>query len=1106
MPSAATTTSRRRQRQALIIVLTAAAVALVAGPAPASAQYQVVSGDPISDAPSHAKGVAPKAQAHATWPRVPIALAAFSTRPNGAKAPIQRRQLTIGGAIPTKQVPHPRPGQVVTFSAEGSSDIDGAVTAYTWRVEHVAGGVVTSELREGAIIEVPTGPHTTHVRATLQVVDADGLTSSTAVDVPVVANVPPVVSLDRFKKHLRGRMLAVKGSAAAQPQVSGTVFGGGAAAALQGIANFGRVNKPLRLYANAVDPDGRIQSYAFDATPLVEGFETQAGLTDEVVVTPLPTTGGEQTWQVRVTDDEGAQTTASISLPVIPDCADGSTVQVQKNLRLTPRTGCLAKLTGTRYSLAAPGGTFTLNGLEITAKTAEVRWDSQKDRGHVTSPSAVVTGQAPSGARLDLAAGPLAWTVLPNGRIINLKTSGAKLSGLDVTKVVGEPSLANGGFAARIVAAAPAIFGPSGAGPTGNEVSDFTIPGAQAAAAQSGGFTIGRFDMEIGGVAIEDALLHYSGDDDWDIAGTFRLKEPVKTPFALKGAAGIRDGDFAYLSAELNANLPTPLPGLTLTSLGFDMDLGAGIETACVPRVGVKRISMASTRAFLMQWVGFTEEMAYKSVPDFDADYGRPSFALCGSVGFRYGPKVLGASLAEGKLSIGIAKYPDREGVFRVLGKPLKVLGIPTKVSFEAYDDGYVEADVSAQFVLEDLLKFYGNLNFQARMPRFNAKLYAELCILKFGIGCASGTILASSKGIGACLGIDTFLGEWTPGATYVFGGSLTPYFQGCDVDDVRVAVKGSNNVIYTPLPPPGSGTASVAQQSKARVEPGQQIPLPVKAGMPGAVLSVRGQGGLPRFRIVAPGGRVGLTVDDVPDPRRITKPSDNPMIFKDPATGITSVILRRPGAGTWTIQAAGDSRPIVEVVLAEGVPHPKVTGRTRAVGGGRRQLRLQVADRRKGLTATVVEHGASGGQILGTGKLQRGVTKLKPITFTPAARISERRRVRVVIERNGFPVAIEDVPAATFTASRPAPPPKVRDVRIRRTARSVDLRWDPVARAQGYEVEIRTSDGRRLTYTTRTNRLKETMPTRATTRIEVRVRAISGLGRRGSVGRAVRR
>ncbi len=1103
------------------------------------------------DLPSPTKGVAPIARVQASWPRVsplkrkfrflPTAALPSRSRTRAMRAVVAGAQpravgnpspvATTGQQVPIapgrfqlgKVVPRPRPGMTVTLTGQSSDDVDGTIVAWDWTIDREIGGASAPLQASGPIVEVPTDATTTSISARLTVTDSDGNKATSSLRTPVQFNQPPMLSLDRFKKIMKtvdanhdhlADIVTGSTSFVFTPEILGAGVGGPPL-----IAGFkAEQGFPTTVFANAHDADGEVVDYSYDVDDTANDFERQAGATDELRYVP-PFTGDPadttKVLRVRVTDDEGATSVAELPVTVKLPCTDTADPQeIAPNVRVWSLTGCLtppadAGGPGDAKIMRLLNGTLSINGLEISASAAKVIWFPTSGRTYVKSSQASVTAVDATGARLYLKQGALAWKVT-DGIVKDMSFQGATIGGLEIPGIDGIPTMKNGTFSVKLRPATPAVFN-KGQKSTPTEATTFTpiTPAPKAkGAAPAGAFSYGKTDLDVGGVALKDAYIEFDGDDTWRFGGKadFELVE-------ITAEGSIIDGDFGRLhgaAAFSGSGFPTGT-GVNLNLVDFEMQRADPKPTTCVPHMGKELISLQALRDMLISY-GSSAAAVNKHIPDFEYDYKYPDFQLCGRVKFNV-PKILG-----GDVSIGYRTYPDNTKVFGVTGK-LDLLSIPVDILFESYNDGYLHLSADANFKFDGgKITANGGIDLEARTQgkekgKYNALVYADVCV-KYGINsCVGGTLLASSRGIGACLGIDTFVGEWTPGVTWVYGGAVTPYFQGCDVGDVEEQIKDGGNVTVTAVPAPGAKAKARAAASQP-FTPGQVVPYRVASAVPGVVASVSGVGGLAHFTVVDPTGkRYEATAVDDNAQRRITRADEQSHVFKAPASSTTNVMIRGTThvrglapvvpAGPWKLEIAQDSVPVSAIRWSNGVQKPRAAGTFTRGSDGRLSFALTLADSRAGIVARVLDDGPTGAQRIASIPLVKGKVAKRTIRFASSGtRSGEPRELRVFFERNGIPVGSTTV--SRYRAPTPPAPRSVGNLKVNPAGKTILASWAKVPLATSYRVILRFDDGRQIIKNVRTNALKAPVSLRTYDKVTVTVTPVSGIGRRGKTTSAV--
>lgn len=1130
------------------------------------------------DPPTKARGIAPTAAPSVSWPdfdrRAPkkrfLPSARLPTKQQvGLAGPVAKGRAAGSGppsnTIPAirnvgaetavrsplvnvfkKKLPHPRPGQPVTFTAGTSDDVDGQVVSLEWVITRTDDGVVSSFPASGPSVTVGTEPSTGAVSARLTVTDNDGNRAIASQRVEVVANKPPVLTLDRFKKHIAVKPVSAAVAGGVLPQYDAVAVSG-KTSALQALAAALPVEQgyPTMLFANGRDGDGQVVDYAYDVRGASGDFEEVLGTTDEYRFIPDFTGGTAPDGQplkngktydtvirVRATDDEGATTVAEIPLTVALPCANKTDMKLTKEVTVWTVNGCLTKPEDVRDESGATtrvmklvNGTVSINGLELSARNATIETDTEGVL--ITSPEASVSAVDAGGSRLTLLQGPVKWGIENDGTFLDLPQykikppsfEGVKIGGLPVEGTDGPPKITGGAFGVRLLVGTPAAYSPTKAKngtPTEATLFKALTPGTTGTARAAGpvpAFSFGKQDLLIGDVLFEDAYISYDGDDTWKIGG--------KTTFSgvtITVDASIIDGDFGRLHANADfGKLGKTIGSVTVFLIDFELQKADPKPTTCVPHIGKEFVDNQKHRDMFMSF-GMSKASVDKSIPDLEIDYKVPDFQLCGRVVIAYG-SFAGGSLVKGDISLGYRTYPDGTSVFGVKGD-LTLLSVPVKILFEAYGDGYLKLNAEAKFkFLGGDISATGGIALEARTSgneagEYNARIYADVNIKPVDVR-ASGTILASSRGIGACLGIDTFLGEWDPGAAYTYADKdLDVYFSGCDLGAVRETIKKGGNVTVKEIPPPGSAGAKARAALRARevgepVGPGETIPYTVDRAPTGMVVGVTGAGALAHFTVIDPTGKryEATAVDDTAQ-NRIYRADDPFFVAKNVAKLTTNVIIKGtrpvPGLaplappGVWKVEMAADSVPASAIVWSEGVQKPRATARLTRAGDGRIALAVKAGDTRPGIVARVMDTGVSGSQRLGSLALDAGKVATKRMAYeSPALSRGEKRQLQVFFERNGLPVGSANL--GTYTAPRPPAPPKVADVAVKRGGERIQVTWKRQPRATSYLVRLQFDDGRVLSYATEKNGIRETVSLRRSDRVKVTVVPVSAKGRQGA-------
>ena len=464
-------------------------------------------------------------------------------------------------------------------------------------------------------------------------------------------------------------------------------------------------------------------------------------------------------------------------------------------------------------------------------------------------------------------------------------------------------------------------------------------------------------------------------------------------------------------------------------------------------------------------------------MPNFEIDHGIPTFALCGEVGLTGGPTVLGASAIRLDAGLGLATYADRPAVFRAFGK-VYLVEIPiAQADLELHTNGYTRLNAKFDWGIDGLATLKGMILFEMMAPKFNAIAYVDAC-LDFVDWCAGARAIVSSKGVAVCLKIDVLVDDWEPGFGYRWGDAFPDlYFSGCDVGEYKEHISsGIDEHIRT--------VSAAAIPKGAGYE--QEIELP--AGLPGATIVARGQGGAPKLTLAGPNGERITTPDGLAPVQQAPF-----FVMKDPRAGLTQFAISKPSAGRWRVVVEEGSAPVISIASANGLERPEIDGKVTGHGPRRTfSYRIEPVDGQK---VTFMERGPSAGRRIGVATRKAG-----RIRFRPAPGKAERRRIVALVTQDGRSRGEYEV--ARYQAPMAQRPSRPRALRVTRRGTALRLAWRAARRADEQEVRLRLSDGRRLVFRTRRDTL--TVPgVRRGVRGSVRVRGLTAAGMHGAAATA---
>jgi hypothetical protein len=528
-----------------------------------------------------------------------------------------------------------------------------------------------------------------------------------------------------------------------------------------------------------------------------------------------------------------------------------------------------------------------------------------------------------------------------------------------------------------------------------------------------------------------------------NVAGVHLRELHVKVGDALIGPLEIKDLFFDYDAESAswqggaNVILPPQPPGPSLKAeVGFvkgELDhLGAELT---LPEPGVILDPFAVTHLKKIRFSLNTQ----------------PSLRLSGGVTINAGPTIAGVAALgiDGDLTFTLGD----PAIFRVDGR-VSLVSIPLATAFfELRTNGYI--GFGGHLGLEAFgFSASADLSGWLFKSDFNVGAKAQICL--GDLGCEGGEVVFSSVGFAGCA--YTTLADF--GAGYKWGESIDPMFTGCDVGPYKATAAAAQ----------AGGTPSVSF--------GQDLPS--------GVVAVTGDGGPPHVALVGPGG---ARIEDTPGTKSETPTS---LAFHDPKTSTTYFLVKRPAAGSWSVEPLAGSAPVTGVHSADGIDDPKVSGSVkRAASGGRaRVLSYNVAPR-PGQKVTFAEQGKGAAKpIGGVAKEGRGTLR-----FTPADGPGGTRKIIALVSSYGKPRA--QLTVASYVAPPPPRPATPKRLKARRSGTKLVVSWSKAANAKRYEIRATLSDGRRLLVRGKATRL--TIPSFAAKgRATVTVTGLKADGTRG--------
>lgn len=295
------------------------------------------------------------------------------------------------------------------------------------------------------------------------------------------------------------------------------------------------------------------------------------------------------------------------------------------------------------------------------------------------------------------------------------------------------------------------------------------------------------------------------------------------------------------------------------------------------------------------------------------------------------------------------------------------------------------------------------------------------------GLDIFEGRILINDKAAGACWKVTFFDG----GAVYEYGASGVQTFGvGCGLDRYREA--------YPSATRQGEVVASASQSRR------------LTTGKREVILSARGQGDAPRFRLTSKDGRSF----NVPKDKDIVR-TKRYMIVVDRENKVTHVAAGSLRSGDWTLTPYSDSVPVMGVKKGQFLPPERVRANVTGRGLNRVLTWDSTGNPNTKLTFTEVMKNGYEQPILTTDKVKGRYE----FTATKGTKYGNRR-LRAYVVHGGTPreVTIED----RYVVRRPAKLRAPGSVRAWRNVYKAAASWRKVPGARGYLAEIAVKSGNR--------------------------------------------
>jgi hypothetical protein len=208
-----------------------------------------------------------------------------------------------------------------------------------------------------------------------------------------------------------------------------------------------------------------------------------------------------------------------------------------------------------------------------------------------------------------------------------------------------------------------------------------------------------------------------------------------------------------------------------------------------------------------------------------------------------------------------------------------------------------------------------------------------------------------------------------------------------------------------------------ILASAEAVTEAARVIPVEVKKGERGQLISVIGENAPPQITITAPNGEK-LSTPSEPQGRPARSP--HMLVFVNTASHQTFIALGKPPAGTYTITSKPGSTPIIKARRADVLPPPQVTARITAGSGRTRFLHYSIR-LVPGQSVQFFERGdakrGSGG-FAAIGPVQGVTRRTGVIRFSSADGPRQLRTILALVSQNGLPRT--EFAVATYSAPGP--------------------------------------------------------------------------------------
>jgi hypothetical protein len=261
-------------------------------------------------------------------------------------------------------------------------------------------------------------------------------------------------------------------------------------------------------------------------------------------------------------------------------------------------------------------------------------------------------------------------------------------------------------------------------------------------------------------------------------------------------------------------------------------------------------------------------------------------------------------------------------------------------------------------------------------------------------------------------------------------------------------------------LPKPGDFSRGLSPLATASVA-SEEDTFTLPSGGLGQELRITSSTGVPVVALMGPGGQTYTT----PPPGKLAMVNGQFMAAVSPDPHQVLVLLRKPKAGKWHVQAVAGSAPIAKLEVSEDVAPATVKVHVSRKHGKRWSLAYKISHFLPGTKVRFVERGRDSTHVLGVAGKAKGT-----LAFTPQEGLSRSRAVYAYL-MNTEGAVVRELTVGHYTAPAAFKPAKPRKVKIARHGESATVTWSTVPGVRTYRIKVRGSDGRLQSFFRKPNR-----------------------------------